>query len=422
MWMIISMNKTIFTGFAPNITKTDLYIALGFLLLPWKWLFIKDGLYVRQAEKMLQTYFDIKHAFVFDSGRSALQRALIAFDIKQGDKVLVQAYTCVVVINAIKHAGGIPVYIDINNDFNMNHKDLINKVVGAKILIIQHTFGTPADIEKLLKIAKEYDLKTIEDCAHSMGAKYKEKLAGAFADIGMLSFGSDKVISCVRGGALITNKAELAIKIKNIQDNLPEPSLVRALQHLVHIPIFAFSKALYGVFIGKVIFVITKKLNIVNKIIYPQEKRCIIMNEYPTRLANSLAKVLCAQITNIDKTNTHRKHIAQLYRQYITNSSIKHPPHSDTSIFLRYTILTKNPRGLHAYMKKHNVILGNWYDSVIAPKDIDMTCVNYTEGTCPNAEKLALESINLPTNRFVKQKDAQKIIKLINNWNESTIY
>lgn len=419
---MLSINKTIFTGFAPNLTKTDLYIALGFFLLPWQWFSIKNGSYADRAEKALARYFNIESAFVFDSGRSALQHALTALGIKPGDKVLVQAYTCVVVINAIKHAGGIPVYVDINDDFNMNHEDLTKKAVGTKILIIQHTFGTPADMERLLKIAKEYDLKTIEDCAHSMGVKYNGKLTGTFADIGMLSFGSDKVISCVRGGALITNKVELATRIKKIQNNLSEPSLLRTLQHLAHIPVFALGKTLYGVFVGKAIFIITKKLNIVNKIIYPQEKLCIVIDKDMTYLANSLAKILCVQITNIDKTNAHRKKIAQLYRQHITSNSIKHPPHSDTSIFLRYTILTKNPKGLHTYMKKHNVILGNWYDSVVAPKDIDMTCTDYTEGTCTNAEKLALQSVNLPTNRFVREKDAQKIIELINNWHEDRVY
>lgn len=413
---MLPINRTIFTGFAPNLTKADFYIALGFLLLPWKWLSIRNGCYVKLAEKALKEYFDIKNAFVFDSGRSALQHALTSLNIKHGDKVLVQAYTCIVVINAIKNAGGIPVYIDIADDFNMNYEDLANKANCAKILIIQHTFGAPADMEKILKIASKYNLRTIEDCAHSMGAKYNGILTGTIADIGMLSFGSDKVISCVRGGALITNNSELATEIKNIQDNLPKPTLIRTLQHVAHIPIFTISKPLYGIFIGKIIFVIAKKLNIINRIIYPQEKRCMIMDEYPARLANSLAKVLCSQINNIDKVNIHRKKIAQLYRQQITNDLVKHPPHSDSSIFLRYTILTKYPKKLHVYMKKHNVILGNWYDSVVAPIDINTSCINYIKGTCPNAEKMTLQSVNLPTNRFVGIKEAQKIIKLINNW------
>jgi dTDP-4-amino-4,6-dideoxygalactose transaminase len=420
----MKMNKTIFTGFAPNITKNDFYIALGFLLLPWKWFSIKSGHYTKQAEKMLQTYFDIKYAFVFDSGRTALQHALTALDINSGDKVLVQAYTCVVVINAIKHAGGVPVYVDINDDFNMNPEDLVNKASGAKVLIIQHTFGTPADMEELLKIARENNLKTIEDCAHSIGAKYDERLTGTLTDIGMLSFGSDKVISCVRGGALITNNTLLGDKIKNIQENLPKPKLIRTLQHLAHVPVFTIGKAFYGIFIGKVIFIIAMKLNIINKIIYPREKKCLVMNEYPSTLPNSLAKILCAQINNIDGVNTHRKEVAKSYKEQINNNLIKHPQYNGSSIFLRYTVLTEHPKKLHSYMKGYNIILGNWYDSVIAPNDIDAACTSYTKGTCLNAERLAARSINLPTNRFIGEKKMQKIIKLINNWNpdESATY
>ena len=91
----------------------------------------------------------------------------------------------------------------------------------TKALIIQHTFGTPADVESLAQLGKEKNVKIIEDCAHSLGVRHHGKLTGTFSDIGIFSFGSDKVVSCVRGGGVITSDDNLAAKLRAYQNALP---------------------------------------------------------------------------------------------------------------------------------------------------------------------------------------------------------
>ena len=408
------MCKTIFTGFGPNITDQDVRNAWSLSFTPWKW---KKGNFVLEIENWLKEYFESKFSFTFDSGRTALHYSLKALGVGEGDEVLVQSYTCMVVSNAIVWTGAKPVYVDVENNFNMDADDLSKKITQkTKVIIIQHTFGTPANLDGITKIAKERNLKIIEDCAHSLGAKYNEKLLGNFGDIGMFSFGSDKVISCVRGGGLITNDDDIAKRLKDFQSRLPDSRLWKIKQHLLHIIFFPIGKKLYSIKVGKWFLGLTRKLNITASIIYQPEKKGKQVLFYPSLLPNALAKILSNQIKNLKNFNTHRQKIAQLYNEKITNTKIIKPVWNNDSIWLRYTILVDNPNKLHRQAKKQNIILGTWYNSAIAPCDIDLEKSGYKPGDCPNAERLASLSINLPTNKNITEADAEKIITLINKY------
>jgi len=366
-------------------------------------------------KKKIQDFFNIKFCNVFDSGRSAIYFALKSLGAGDGVEVLVQAYTCVVVVNAINWTGAKPIYVDIGDDFNIEPADLIKKVTTkTKILIIQHTFGQPAKLDELLAIAKQYNLKVIEDCAHSLGACCNNKLTGTFGDIGMLSFGSDKIISCVRGGALITNDELLNKKIIEYKNQLSPTSFNKIFQHLMHYPIFYVSKPFYNLKLGKLFLLLAKKIGIINKIIYQEEKKGEKVNFYPSKLPNALAQILVNQIDEIDIINKHRCKIAELYDKEINNNNFNKIKFSNNSVYLRYPILVNQPKKILDYAKQQNIILGDWYSAPIAPIDINLKKTGYKTGDCPNAELLASQSVNLPTDRQISFKDAKRIIKVIN--------
>ena len=414
--------KTIFTGFAPNLTFRDVKVASSYLFLPWKWSKINSGEKNRLIEKALQQYFGIKSAYVFDSGRSALLYALKALDIKSGDEVLVQGYTCMVVVNAIIQSGGVPVFVDIDNDLNMSTDDLEKKISAkSKVLIVQHTLGMPAKMEKLLEIARRNKVLVIEDCAHSFGAEFVGKKLGTFGQIGMLSFGADKVVSSVRGGALITNDQMLGKKIEALQENLPEPRLLRTMQHLMHNPVFYFGKKLYYLYVGKALLYLAKKFGIINKIIYDPEKKGEKVDFYPSKMANSLAEILLGQLGEVDEINKHRIEIAQYYQNNIDNQKVEviwggEKTGDRKCIYLRYPILAGNSAKIFEVAKKEGIILGNWYNAVVAPSDVDFEKTKYAVGSCPNGERIARRSINLPTDRNISLTEAKKIVELINKY------
>lgn len=410
--------KPIFTGFAPNLTNSDVWIAASFLFFPWKWFRLKTGENARLAEDWLKNYFSVRHCFTFDSGRSALYFILKSLDLKAEDEVLLQAYTCVVVANAVVQTGGKPVYVDTDENFNMDCADLEKKITSrTKILIIQHTFGKPASLDLLLKVAKKYNLFVIEDCAHALGAKFNDKLLGTYGDAGFFSFGSDKPVSCGRGGGVITNDDGIAKKLAELQSNLPAVKLGKILQHLFSFIIFFISKPIYNFGVGKCMLWCASRLGLINKIIYPEEKRGQAVKFYPSSLANSLAAILLNQLRQLEVFNNHRREIARRYQEKIKSKKI-HLPTQDWSgiTWLRYPILSAEPTTLLALAKKNGIILGNWYDVPIAPKDADASAAGYQPGTCSNAERLASQSINLPTDISINFKDAERIIKLVNNF------
>ena len=88
--------------------------------------------------------------------------------------------------------------------------------------------------------------------------------------------------------------------------------------------------------------------------------------------------------------------------------------HRLRNICLRYPVLTNYSKELIKYAKQRNIILGDWYNTVIAPADIDLYKIGYRDGACPNAELLSKQSVNLPTNHHISNKDAERIIKVIN--------
>ena len=410
------LRRPLFTGFSPNITFGQTITACSFLFLPWRWRRWRHGAEVQKVEEWLKGYFEVKDAITFDSGRSALFYALTAFGIGPGDEVLVQAYTCVVVVNAIRWTGARPVYIDVGDDFNMDPAELEKKISpSAKCLIIQHTFGQPARLSELLAIAKAHNLKTIEDCAHSLGARYNGKKVGTFADAAILSFGSDKVVSCARGGAVVTNNELLTIKLRDLQKKLPSAKLKTVAQHLLHFPFFWLGRATYTWGLGKALLGLAKRYFIINRVIWPDEKRGRQPDFFPCLFPNALAQILIPQLTSLEATNDHRRKIAAGYGALIVDKKIQKPLFGQDPgcIFLRYPILVEHTAKVHTHAEADGVFLGNWYDTPIAPKDIDMAMTGYVLGSCPKAEFLSAHSINLPTNIHIQDRDIKRIVQSI---------
>lgn len=404
--------KPIFYGYAPNQTMRDVGIALGFLLLPWQWPMLRSGKARIKVEQWLSDYTGAT-AVTFDSGRTALHIALQSLGVGEGDEVFVQGYTCMVVSNAINWTGATPVYVDIGDDLNMDTVDLEKKITDrSKVLIIQHTFGNPADLDALLRIAKKYNLRVIEDCAHAIGGKYKDQLLGTFGDIGIFSFGSDKVVSCVRGGAAITGNASTASKLKDAQAELPRMSLLKVLQHLMYYPTFAKGKALYSIGLGKMALWISKKLNLMARIMEKEEKRGNKPAFFPAKLPNSLASILHFQLANLKANLEHRNEIASIYRKSFVeaHTQLRH----DGGVMMSYPLLIDKPLNVAKELSHVSIHLGTqWTGSTIVPRSVSLEAAKYKAGECPRAENLANKILELPTHKGIEKRDAERIARAI---------
>jgi len=404
----------IFTGFHSNTTRENIYTALRYLLVPTYWKKIVYGNHIFQAEELLKETLKVPHVHTFDSGRSALEIALKALGVQKGDEVLVQAYTCIVVINAIKFTGAVPVYVDITDNFVMDIEDVKKKITPkTKAIIAQHTFGFPADMSTLTELSKQHSLHIIEDCAHVIGGATEEGILGTIGDIGMLSFGSDKAISCSRGGALITKDESIAQSIDQLYRELPLPRAKHIVPHLLNYPLFTIGKTLYPIIIGRALLAFCKKYSITGRVITDKEKKGERGVIPVSKLANSLSEILIQQLKNLKNTNKHRTKIADIYRRELHSQKISSPKRIKNVILVRYPIIIDQPLSTHAHAKKKHILLGNWYDTVIAPKDSDKVSSGYVSGSCVRAEYLAKHSINLPTHHNISISDAHRIIEVV---------
>jgi len=406
----------IFTGFSSNTTIKDIGIAMSYVFLPWKWFRVCSGKYVGLVESRISEYFLGTKAVTFDSGRTALFALLRAGDVKKGDEVLLQAFTCVVVVNAIKHAGATPIFVDIGDDGNMDVADMQKKYSSrTKAIIIQHTLGAAADVKGIVSFAKKKGVYTIEDCAHVFGGRSGGQLLGTFADAAMFSFGSDKPLSCGRGGVAITKKDDLAAKVRQYQKSLPSSTCVSVGKYLCQYIFFPLGKFCYRLYIGKILLFLSKKLGLTPLVISKKEKQGEVGGYAQTTFPNVLAHILLGQLENIDAVNLHRQAIAAQYTKGLQSiNAIKLPQVKHTEdVPLRYLLLTKKQSAVLAEGKKRGIVFGDWYTTVVAPKDVDLKHAEYVAGSCPRAELFATQAVNFPTHGGVTEKDVRKILACV---------
>ena len=194
------------------------------------------GVYGYKFEKKIQKLTKTKYAIVVVNGTQGLFISMQALGIKKDQEVLVPALTFVGTVNAISYTGAEPHFVDSNiKDLGIDCKKLeiylnkvskiknnkcINKKTGKIIsgIIPVHIFGHSCDVENIIRIARKFRLKIIEDAAEAVGSFYKKKHLGTFGDVGCLSFNGNKIITTGGGGAVLTNKKNLAKRIKHLSN------------------------------------------------------------------------------------------------------------------------------------------------------------------------------------------------------------
>ena len=187
---------------------------------------LKSGWYIlgKELEKFennLANYLGAKYAVGVNSGTDAIFLSLKALGVWSGDEIITVANTATPTISAIRMTGATPVFVDINDsNFNIN-PDLIEKRITkkTKAVLPVHLYGHPADMNKIIRMAKEHKIKVIEDAAQAQGAVYKNKFAGAIGDAGCFSFYPTKNLGAFGdAGAVVTNNKRLAETIKQLRN------------------------------------------------------------------------------------------------------------------------------------------------------------------------------------------------------------
>jgi dTDP-4-amino-4,6-dideoxygalactose transaminase len=165
--------------------------------------------------------------------------------------------------------------------------------------------------------------------------------------------------------------------------------------------------------------IFTQITHILSKAVSWKEKKGLKPNYFPKSLPNALATLALNQFSKLEKFKMQRKNIAESYFAELENSKFILPAKfpERKNVFLRFTIRHKDAHQIiyEAWHKK-NILLGDWYTTVIAPHDTNLEKMHYKTGDCPNAESLAKQTLNLPTHINISKKDFVRIINFLKKW------
>ena len=167
---------------------------------------------VGELELEFARYVGARYCLAVASGGYAMATALRALGIGHGDRVLTNAFTLAPVPGAIASVGADPVFVDVTEDLTIDLNDLRAKAGQADVLMLSHMRGHLCDMDALLEICDAHEIKVIEDCAHTMGAKWKGRQSGCDGVIGCYSTQTYKHMNSGEGGLLVTDDPDIAAR------------------------------------------------------------------------------------------------------------------------------------------------------------------------------------------------------------------
>jgi dTDP-4-amino-4,6-dideoxygalactose transaminase len=404
--------------FGPLVTREQWQEAFQIQFQPWQW---QEGPQRELLRKELERRFG-REAFLFATGREALLAALQALELRSGEEVLLQAFTCIVVPNAIHAAQGVPLYIDCDPEtLNIDTK----KVQGAithrtRALLCQHTFGIPADTEHLRAICSKRGLALIEDCAHVIPERAEvARGVGEHGDLLILSFGRDKAISGVSGGAVLTHHEFLKRRLREMERRAEQLSHWQIL-HLIGYPLrYQFAKWIWPqsahahmrASLPKAYLRWVRFLGLLPPVYQPQEKRghaSVRLHALP----NACAAMALEQWHCLPRFNEHRRRLAELYLSAAKERGWVVPDGTAHAVaLLKFPLYLPSPDAVCASLQREQVYLSDgWSGAVIVPKDCDREAAGYGKGSCPRAEEVARYLLTLPTHPTMTEEQAQYLI------------
>jgi len=322
---------------------------------------------VTEFEKAFAAYCGAKHCIGVDSGYSALELIIRAYDIGPGDEVITAANTFIATTLGISNAGATPVLVDCDPEtYNID----VNKIEAAitprtKAVMPVHLYGQPADMDAICAIARKHNLYVFEDAAQASGARYKGRMAGSLGDAAAFSFYPGKNLGAYGdGGAVTTNDADIAEKIRLLR-------------------------------------------NIGQKVKYFHE-----VKGYNSRLDTMQAAVLGVKLPHLDDWNASRRRAAATYADLLADLPLVTPTTVDYAehIFHLYVIRVSDREALMEYLKKAGVATGLHYPIPIhlQPAYAEL---GYKPGDFPITEAYAETIVSLP---IFPELDDEKVAYVAN--------
>lgn len=290
---------------------------------------------VAAFEKEFAARMGVKYALGVTSGTAALECAMAALEVGPGDEVIIPAWTWHSSATSVVRAGALPVFAEIDESFNIDPADIEHRITPAtKAIMAVHLQGCPADMDKILAIARRHRVRVLEDCAQAVGASYKGRPLGSMGDISIYSHQLNKTITAGEGGSVVTNDPVLFERAARFHD-------------------LGALRALHGELVGEV------KLG------------GFVGANY--RMSEFTGGVMLAQLRKLDRVvNAVRANARRVYEGIsdLPGLALRHRPDVDgelgTGVFLRFASKEKREK-FQALMKAEGVPAATPGGSVVLP-------------------------------------------------------
>ena len=331
------------------------------------------GKEVDLCEKNFAKRTGAKFAISVGNGTDALLLSLKALGIGQGDEVITVPYTFVATVGSIVTAGAKPVFVDVKDDYNIDENQIESAITKkTKAIMPVHWAGRPCEMDKILSIAKKYNLKVVQDSAHIIGAKYKNNYLVNYGDVCTYSMHPLKNLNVWGdGGFIVTNKKELAKKLYLIRNH--------GLKDRNNVEIFGYNSRLDTIQAAVANYKMKFKLDNITK----------------KRIENS--KLL-------DKLLAKNENVILVKREKYLKE-----------VFHLYHINVNKRDSLQKFLIKNDIDAKVHYPIPIHLQKA-AKFLKYKKGDFPVSEKLAKTSLSLPVHEFINKKHVTHVVNTINKF------
>jgi dTDP-4-amino-4,6-dideoxygalactose transaminase len=327
---------------------------------------------LKRFEQEFAAYCDSQSSIGISSGTAALHLAMEALGVGPGDEVITVANTYIATALGISYTGATPVFVDVDpRTFNMTAELVAPKISKrTRALLPVHLYGHPVDMDPLMALAKEHNLKVLEDASHAHGARYKGRRAGSLGDIAAFSFYPAKNIGAYGdGGAITTSDADLDEKVRVLR------------------------------YIGQ-------RVKFVHEVIGFQE-----------RLDEIQAAILSVKLKRLDDWNSRRRKLAAIYDEMLAETPLQLPHVADYAHHVYYSYATiaaseEERNKLLAHLLERGIGAFAMYPAIV-PLQGAYVHLAYKESDFPVASNYARRVLNLPMFETLRQDEARKTAEAI---------
>ena len=338
---------------------------------------LSSGLWVGNSEvdkfeNNISKICKTKYCVSLNSGTDALTLALHLLGVRRGDEVITPPNSFIASTAVIIHLGAKPIFVDIKKDQSIDEKKIEEKITNkTKAIMPVHLTGRMCAMDKISEISKRYKIPVVEDCAQSILSKYKNKMSGAWGEVGCFSAHPLKNLNAIGdGGYLTTNNRRIYDQIKSLRT--------------------------HGM----------------------QESRDNVKNfGYVSRMDNLQAAVLNFRLKNLKKVVDIRRRNVELYLNNLNLDKVYFPSEkkNEFNTYHTFVVQVNNRNKLKAYLKSKGVNTAIHYPVPIHLQTASKF-LNYKKGSFPETEKQSKKILTLPINQYLKKNEIIYICKLINNF------